>query len=124
MGPKPFNAFRRRYEDKLGADKVGVQQDGRDVIQPPDWAMYPYDALLLVREAISQSEALGAPVLRTLNDGASIIGANGDQRSYSAQYHEGVSPADMYFARFRGFVFEPVKDDPLSGTLPRVDQLG
>jgi hypothetical protein len=30
----------------------------------------------------------------------------------------------MYFARYRGFVFEPVKDDPLSGTLPVVDQLG
>ncbi len=30
----------------------------------------------------------------------------------------------MYFARFRGFVFEPVEDDPLSGTLPAVNQLG
>ena len=53
-----------------------------------------------------------------------IIGANGDQRAYSAEYHEGVSPADMYFARFDGFVFVPVYDDPLSGTLPRVNQLG
>jgi ABC-type branched-subunit amino acid transport system substrate-binding protein len=123
VGPKPFEAFRARYERKLGKDKVGVKQDGRDVIQPPDWAMYPYDALLLIREAISQSGRLGAPLLQTLNDGATITGANGDSRSYNAQYHEGVSPSDMYFARYRGFVFEPVKDDPLSGTLPVVDQL-
>ncbi|HEY6887246.1 MAG TPA: ABC transporter substrate-binding protein [Solirubrobacter sp.] len=124
MGPKPFNAFRARYEKALGVDKVGVKQDGRDVIQPPDWAMYPYDALMLVREAISESGALGAPLLQTINDGARITGANGDQRSYSAQYHEGVSPQDMYFARFEGFTFVPVNDDPLSGSLPVVNQLG
>jgi ABC-type branched-subunit amino acid transport system substrate-binding protein len=124
MGPKPFNAFRARYEKALGKDEVGVKQGGRDVIQPPDWAMYPYDAVMLVREAISQSGTLGAPLLQTLNDGASIVGANGDQRAYNAQYHEGVSPADMYFARFEGFTFVPVSDDPLSGTLPTVNQLG
>jgi hypothetical protein len=124
LGPKPFDAFRAHFEDKMGVEKVGVEQNGRPVIQPPDWAMYPYDALLLVREAISQSAGLGAPLLQTLNDGATITGANGDSRNYSAEYHEGVSPSDMYFARFRGFVFEPVKDDPLSGTLPVVDQLG
>jgi ABC-type branched-subunit amino acid transport system substrate-binding protein len=123
VGPGPFNAFRKRYEDALGADKVGVKQDGRDVIQPPDWAMYPYDALKLVENALSSSRAIGAPLLNQLNGGAQIIGANGDSRAYNADYHEGVSPADMYFARFEGFVFVPVDDDPLSGTLPRVDQL-
>jgi ABC-type branched-subunit amino acid transport system substrate-binding protein len=124
VGPGPFNAFRKRYEDALGVDKVGVKQDGRDVIQPPDWAMYPYDALKLIENALSSSRALGAPLLNQLNGGAQIIGANGDSRAYNADYHEGVSPADMYFARFEGFVFVPVEDDPLSGTLPRVNQLG
>jgi ABC-type branched-subunit amino acid transport system substrate-binding protein len=123
-GPEPFDAFRARYEKALGKDEVGVKQDGRDVIQPPDWAMYPYDAVMLVREAISQAGALGAPLLQTIDDGAHIVGANGDQRAYNAQYHEGVSPADMYFARFEGFTFVPVSDDPLSGTLPTVNQLG
>jgi ABC-type branched-subunit amino acid transport system substrate-binding protein len=123
-GPKPFNAFRSRYEAALGKDKVGVKQDGRDVIQPPDWPMYPYDAVNLVDEAIRSSGALGAPLLQTINDGARIIGANGDQRSYNAQYHEGVSPQDMYFAQFEGFTFVPVTDDPLSGSLPVVNQLG
>jgi ABC-type branched-subunit amino acid transport system substrate-binding protein len=124
MGPKPFNAFRKRYESALGADKVGVKQDGRDVIQPPDWQMYPYDAIRLVQEAAGQSTGLGAPLLETINNGAKIVGANGDQRGYNSEYHEGVSPADMYFARFDGFVFVPVTDDPLSGTLPSVNQLG
>ena len=123
VGPGPFNAFRKRYEDALGADKVGVQQDGRDVIQPPDWAMYPYDALKLLENALSSSRALGAPLLNQFNGGAQIIGANGDSRAYNADYHEGVSPADMYFARFEGFTFVPVEDDPLSGSLPRVNQL-
>jgi ABC-type branched-subunit amino acid transport system substrate-binding protein len=124
MGPKPFNAFRARYEKAEGVTKVGVEQDGKDVIQPPDWQMYPYDAVNLVAEAIKDAGSLGAPLVQTLNDGTKIVGANGDQRGYNATYHEGVSPQDMYFARFDGFVFVPVSDDPLSGTLPRVNQLG
>ena len=123
MGPKPFNAFRARYEKAMGADKVGVQQNGRDVIQPPDWPMYPYDAVNLVAEAAKDAGALGAPLVQTLNDGTRITGANGDQRAYNRDYHEGVSPQDMYFAQFDGFVFVPVTDDPLSGSLPKVDQL-
>ncbi len=123
VGPKPFNAFRARYEKSQGADKVGVQQDGRDVIQPPDWQMYPFDAINLVAEAAKDAGALGAPLVQTLNDGTRIVGANGDQRAYNAGYHEGVSPQDMYFAQFDGFVFVPVTDDPLSGTLPKVNQL-
>jgi ABC-type branched-subunit amino acid transport system substrate-binding protein len=124
VGPKPFNAFRSRYEKALGADKVGVKQDGKDVIQPPDWQMYPYDAINLVAEAAKDASGLGAPLLEALNAGSKIVGANGDQRGYNAEYHEGVSPADMYFARFDGFVFVPVTDDPLSGALPSVNQLG
>jgi hypothetical protein len=69
-------------------------------------------------------DALGAPLLDAIDNGARIVGANGDQRAYNTGYHGGVSPADMYFARFDGFVFVPVSDDPLSGTLPAVDQLG
>lgn len=124
VGPEPFNAFRKRYEDEHGPDKVGVKQDGRDVIQPPDWAMYPYDALKLLENALSSARALGAPLLDQFNGGAQVIGANGDSRAYNPDYHEGVSPTDVYFARFEGFTFVPVEDDPLSGSLPRVNQLG
>ena len=103
VGPKPFNAFRARYEKALGKDKVGVKQDGRDVIQPPDWAITPTTRCCWCARRSPSRGALGAPLLQTINDGARITGANGDQRAYSAQYHEGVSPADMYFARFDGF---------------------
>ena len=123
VGPKPFEDFRRRYEDLLGVTEVGVQQDGRDVIQPPDWAMYPYDALKLVAEAIDQVNVLGQSVLDTLDGGATIVGANGDQRGYNAEYHEGVSPTDTYIAGFDGFVFGPVEDDPLASLLHPVNQL-
>jgi ABC-type branched-subunit amino acid transport system substrate-binding protein len=123
VGPKPFETFRAHFEAKLGAQKAGVTQDGRPVIQPPDWAMYPYDAMLLVKAALDESHALGEPLLRTLNT-VSVVGANGDGRGYSPEYHEGVSPQDMYFARFEGFTFAPVTDDPLSESLPKVPQLG
>jgi ABC-type branched-subunit amino acid transport system substrate-binding protein len=123
MGPEPFNAFRARYEKAQGVDKVGVKQDGKDVVQPPDWQMYPYDAIHLVAEAIKDAGGLGAPLVTTLNGGTKIVGANGDQRGYNAEYHEGVSPQDTYFARLDGFVFTPVTDDPLSGSLPQVNQL-
>jgi ABC-type branched-subunit amino acid transport system substrate-binding protein len=123
MGPKPFNAFRAHFEAELGAQKTGVTQDGRPVIQPPDWAMYPYDAMLLLRAALEATHALGRPLLQELNS-VSVVGANGDGRGYSPAYHEGVSPQDMYFARFEGFTFVPVTDDPLSESLPKVPQLG
>jgi hypothetical protein len=101
---------------------VGIKQDGRDVIQPPDWAMYPFDAVNLVVEALNEVKQLGEPLMRVMN-ATSIVGANGDGRGYNASYHEGISPSDMYFAQFRGFTFVPVGDDPLSGSLPTVPQL-
>jgi ABC-type branched-subunit amino acid transport system substrate-binding protein len=111
MGPAPFEAFRRHSERELGVEKVGVRRGGRDVVQPPDWAMYPFDALGLVEEALSQVGALGAPLLKALDE-VSIVGASGDSRGYSPDYHEGISPSDMYLAGFRGFEFVPVGDDP------------
>jgi ABC-type branched-subunit amino acid transport system substrate-binding protein len=123
IGPKPFEAFRAHFEDVIGPQKAGVTQDGRPVIQPPDWAMYPYDAMLLVKAALDDVKALGQPLVQALNT-VSVVGANGDGRGYSPEYHESVSPQDMYFARFDGFTFVPVTDDPLSGSLPSVPQLG
>lgn len=124
VGPKPWEDFRKRFEDAMGVEQVGVEQDGRPVIQPPDWAMYSYDSVRLVQEALDQREALGAPLLQALNQ-VNIVGANGDGRAYTPEYHEGVSPADVYVAQFDGFTFEPVTDDGLAGgVIPKVDQLG
>ncbi|MEU8276045.1 ABC transporter substrate-binding protein [Microbispora bryophytorum] len=122
VGPVPFEQFRAGYEAKMGVDPVGVRQDGKQVVQPPDWAMFSYDSVRLVAASLSEAGAPGEPLMEALNK-ISITGANGDYRGYGADQHEGVNPSDMYFARFHGFVFEPVGDDPLSDTLPSVNQL-
>jgi ABC-type branched-subunit amino acid transport system substrate-binding protein len=122
MGPKPFGAYRAAYEKKYGVDWIGVKQDGRNVAQPPDWSMYSYDAVKLVSAALEKSGGVGEPLLRTLEGGVVITGANGDERGYLETTREGVSPDDMYFARFHGFVFAPVTDDLLSHNLPAVPQ--
>jgi len=123
LGPRPFNTFRAHFESALGVTKVGVSQDGRPVVQPPDWAMYPYDAVELVAEAVDETGTLGPKLMRAMNS-ASIVGANGDSRGYNAGYHEGISPSDMYIAQFDGFVFEPATDDHIAALLPKVNQLG
>ena len=122
-GPRPFAAYRAKYEKKFGIDKVGVQQDGKDVVAPPDWSMYPYDTVRLVAAALEKAGATGAPLLHTLEGNVVITGANGDERGFSESTREGVSPDDMYFALFHGFTFAPVTDDLLSQNLPAVDQL-
>jgi ABC-type branched-subunit amino acid transport system substrate-binding protein len=122
QGAGPFDAFRARYERRYGADKVGMSADGRPVIQPPDWAMFSYDALRLVSAALSQSLGkVGAPLLTAIQQ-VSIVGANGDQRGFGPNDREGVSSGDMYFARFRHMRFAPVTDDLLSTHLPPVAQ--
>lgn len=122
VGPKPFATYRARYEKKYGADTVGVQQDGKDVVQPPDWSMFSYDTVHLVAAGLEKSGAVGAPLLRTLEGQVVVTGANGDERGYLASTREGVSQDDMYFALFDGFVFHPVTDDLLSQNLPTVPQ--
>ncbi|HET6817741.1 MAG TPA: ABC transporter substrate-binding protein [Mycobacteriales bacterium] len=122
-GITPFADYRAKYEKKFGVDKIGVQQGGKDVVQPPDWSMFPYDTVRLVAAALSKSGGVGAPLLHTLEGNVVVTGANGDERGYSQSTREGVSPDDMYFARFRGFTFAPVTDDLLSQNLPAVDQL-
>ena len=124
VGPKLFAAYRAAYEKKYGADKIGVKQNGKDVVQPPDWSMFPYDTVKLVAAALTKAGATGKPLLTTLEGKVVITGANGDERGYLASTREGVSPDDMYFAEFHGFTFAPVTDDLLSQNLPTVPQTG
>ncbi|MBV9292073.1 MAG: amino acid ABC transporter substrate-binding protein [Frankiales bacterium] len=122
VGPAPFAHFRSAYEHKYGVDKVGVTQGGKSVVQPPDWAMFSYDTVNLVAAALAKSAAVGEPLLQTLEGHVVITGANGDERGFLPSTREGVSPDDMYFAQFTGFVFAPVRDDLLSENLPSVPQ--
>jgi ABC-type branched-subunit amino acid transport system substrate-binding protein len=123
IGSAPFASYRAKYEKKYGVDKLNLTQDGKQVVAPPDWSMYPYDTVNLLAAALQKSGAIGAPLLHTLEGNVVITGANGDERGFSETTREGVSPDDMYFAVFDGFVFAPVKDDLLSQNLPAVPQL-
>jgi ABC-type branched-subunit amino acid transport system substrate-binding protein len=121
IGPKPWEKFRTAYEKEHGPEEVGVVADGRPVVQPPDWAMYPYDTLYLLKAALERSGGPGKPLIEALNT-VSIVGANGDERSFGPRNHEGVSQDDMYFGRFEDMRFAPVEDDILSTNLPPVPQ--
>jgi ABC-type branched-subunit amino acid transport system substrate-binding protein len=121
IGPKPFEAFRATYDRRFGPDRVGVTEGGTPVIQPPDWAMFSFDAVKLVAAALANSGGVGAPLMRAL-DTTVITGANGDERGFVPGVREGVSTDDMYLARFDGFRFAPVPDDLLSESLPTVPQ--
>jgi ABC-type branched-subunit amino acid transport system substrate-binding protein len=121
VGPEPFQAFRAAYEKAFGPDRIGVTAGGREVVQPPDWAMYAYDTVHLLARALEVAKGTGAPLLDALHS-VSVTGANGDQRSFLPRNHEGVSSDDMYIATFRDMRYHPVDDDLLSKSLPEVPQ--
>jgi hypothetical protein len=62
-----------------------------------------------------------AKVLDAMNQ-VSVQGANGDRRGLNERNHDGVVDDDVYFARFEGMTYAPVKDDPLSATLTPIEQ--
>jgi len=123
LGAGPWSTFEAAYESAFGATYVGVKSQGRRVVSPPDYAMYSYDCANLVAAAVKQAGGTDAKkVLAALNQ-VSIHGANGDERGFNELSHEGVVDDDVYFARFENMVFQPVKDDPLSSTLPVINQV-
>jgi hypothetical protein len=61
-------------------------------------------------------------VVAAMNE-VTIQGANGDERAFNEKNHEGVVDDDVYFARFHDMTYLPVKDDPLSATLPEIIQV-
>jgi ABC-type branched-subunit amino acid transport system substrate-binding protein len=122
VGPAPFAAYRKAYVRAFGEQRVGVTQSGKQVVQPPDWSMFAYDTVKLVAAALTKAGATGPKLQSVLSGNEVIVGANGDERGYGESSREGVSPDDMYFATFTGFVFAPVRDDLLSQNLPAVPQ--
>ena len=121
VGSGPFYAFQSKFEDAYGAQKVGVRtSEGREVLAPPDYAMYSYDFVNVLAHAIGQSGA--DSVLSKSLEQATARGANGDERGFNEHNHEGVIDDDIFFARFHDMTFAPVDDDPLSKTLPTVEQ--
>jgi hypothetical protein len=92
------------------------------VYQPPDYAMYPYDFVNLLHTALlSTTGATGDALVHALNE-VETRGANGDERGFNEKNHEGVIDDDTYFASFHDMTYAPVKNDPLSSTLPTIPQ--
>src|SRR5689334_13653704 len=123
VGTGPFESFQSQYQSAYGVDKVGVKTSGgQAVIQPPELAMYAYDFTHVLVAALTRAGSLDADkVLSALNE-VTTQGANGDERGFNRNNHEGVVDDDVYFARFHDMTYEPVKDDPLSSTLPVIPQ--
>jgi branched-chain amino acid transport system substrate-binding protein len=123
VGTGPFQAFESQYESTNGVDKVGVKTaDGKAVFQPPELAMYAYDFTHVLVAALTRAGSLDADkVLAALNE-VTTQGANGDERGFNRHNHDGVVDDDVYFARFHDMTYQPVKDDPLSSTLPAIPQ--
>jgi len=120
LGPEPFLLFQSKFESAYGAQKVGVRtREGAQVIAPPDYAMYSYDLVNVLAQAIRQ---YGIRDLSKALEQVTAPGANGDQRGFNQHSHEGVVDDDVFIARFHDMTFRPVKDDPLSSTLPTVKQ--
>jgi ABC-type branched-subunit amino acid transport system substrate-binding protein len=123
VGTGPFQAFEQKLETAFGVERVGVRtRSGQEVIQPPETAMYAYDFVDLVGAALQKADSTEPMRISAALEQVSVEGANGDSRGFNEHSHEGVVDDDVYFARFRDMTYAPVKDDPLSSTLPIVPQ--
>ena len=124
VGAGPFLSFQRDLENRYGVQLVGVKTpDGAQVVQPPDYAMYSYDFVNVLAAAIQRAGGTGdKKKIRSALNQVTVAGANGDQRGFNENNHEGVVDNDVYFATFDGMTYRPVKDDPLSRTLVPIEQ--
>lgn len=123
-GPAPFEQFQQSYQSAFGPDLVGVKtKEGAAVLQPPEFAMYAYDMTQAILAALQTAGGAGdrAKYVRALG-ATTVEGANGDARSFNRRNHEGVIDDDVAFSRFHDMTFAPVKDDPLSASLPAITQ--
>jgi len=124
VGTAPFMNFQSQYEAAYGADRVGVKNPaGQAVVQPPELAMYPYDFAHVLVAAVTRANSVDREKVLPALSQVTTEGANGDERGFNEHNHEGVVDDDVYFARFHGMTFAPVKDDPLSSTLPPIPQI-
>jgi ABC-type branched-subunit amino acid transport system substrate-binding protein len=123
VGPAPFLSFQSQYESTYGVDRVGVKNSaGLPVSQPPEFAMYASDFVHVLVAAITKAGSVEPEKVLTALNQVTTQGANGDERGFNEHSHEGVVDDDVYFARFRDMTYSPVKDDPLSATLPTIPQ--
>ena len=84
--------------------------------------MYSYDFVNLLVAALTHAGSVDPHKVQAALNQVTTQGANGDERGFNEHNHEGVVDDDVYFARFHDMTYAPVKDDPLSSTLPKIPQ--
>jgi ABC-type branched-subunit amino acid transport system substrate-binding protein len=123
VGSGPFETFEQKYESTYGVDNVGVETTtGQEVVEPPETPMYAYDFVNLLAAAITKASSIEPAKITAALEQVTTEGANGDSRGFNRSSHDGVVDDDVYFARFHNMTYAPVKDDPLSATLPTIPQ--
>jgi hypothetical protein len=125
VGTTPFYTYVDSYDAAFGPDSVGVRtHDGQPVVALPEYSMYASDVVTVFVAAVQRAGGLSdkGKVLSALNE-VTVHGANGDERGFNHVNHEGVIDDDVYFAQFHDMTYRPVKDDPLSSTLPVLTQV-
>ena len=123
VGVGPFQSFEKRLESAFGPELVGVKtREGQQVVQPPETAMYAYDFVNVLAAALRKAAVTTPAEITAALNQVTVEGANGDSRGFNRYNHDGVVDDDVYFARFHDMTYAPVRDDPLSATLPEVPQ--
>jgi branched-chain amino acid transport system substrate-binding protein len=125
VGPGPYYAFVDAYGAAFGHEPVGVKtKQGQPVYAVPEYAMYASDFVNVLAAAVRRAGGAsdGKKLIAALNQ-VTVRGANGDERGFNQNSHEGVVDDDVYFAVFHDMTFHPVQDDPLSSTLPTLRQV-
>ena len=84
--------------------------------------MYAYDFVNLLAAALTKAGSIDPAKVSKALEEVTVEGANGDERAFNHSNHDGVVDDDVYFARFHDMTYSPVKDDPLSATLPTIPQ--
>src|SRR6185503_1613098 len=55
-GPAPFEKFRSAYEKRFGVEKIGIKIGGKELVHPPEQAMYSYDFVKVVAAAMTSAK--------------------------------------------------------------------
>ncbi len=119
-----------QFEHRLAAAEggpidAGVRDGrGRELRQPADGALFAYDAVRVLAAAIERSGSpRPGPGLLAAMTAAGVTSGNGDHRGFNPDNHEGVADDDLYIAAIHDMAVAPVRDEPLSATLPAPDEL-
>jgi len=119
-----------QFEQRLAAAGLGPYDAGfrsaagQEIRQPDDASIFSYDAVNLVVAALKKQNSVqpGQSLIRAIGQ-VKVASANGDARGFNPQNHEGVADDDMYISVIHDLQFEPVKDEPLSASLPTQDEI-